>query len=98
MKSIAVRGEAAAEIEPRLTARNDVQYSCRDDRAGNLSDNVRRQLGGREALAYSQSHRYGRIQMASGDMTDCVCHRQYGQAEGQRNSGEADTEVRECGG
>src|SRR6185295_9512451 len=91
---VAVGSESAPEIEIRLAARDEVQGPRRRDGAEHLRDDVRDEIGSLEAPADEETDRDGRIQVAPGDVSDRVRHREHGEAEGERDPDETDAHVR----
>ena len=80
--------------EARLPARDEVKQECGGDRSKNLCDDVRDKLAGGEASADHEPYRHRGVQMAAGDVADGIGHGQYRKAEGQRDTEQADTDIR----
>ena len=62
-------------------------------RAGDLGDDVGRQLASREAPAQPEPERDGGVEVAARDVAERVGHGQHGQPEGERDAGEADAQT-----
>src|SRR3546814_7324025 len=65
--------------------------------AQDLRNNVRQKLFRRETTAGPETERNGWIEVAARYMTNGECHRQQGQAKGQRNAKQADADIGERG-
>lgn len=84
--SVPIGGKPRRDIKASLAAGDDVQHAAGCDPAQNLGDNVRDQILCREAATRPKPKRNGRVQMATGYMSDRECHGEHRQAEGKRNA------------
>ncbi len=91
-------GREAADLGARLAGGDHVEHEGRGDGAEHLGDDVAGQLGGAEAPADHQAHRHGGIEVAPGDRAEGIGAGQHREAEGQRDTDEADAQAWEGGG
>ena len=67
-----------------------------DDAAGYLREYVRNEVLAGEPTAGPKPERHGRVEMASGDMSDGVGHREHRQAKGDGDTQQTDSHLGEC--
>ena len=75
MLAVAVRREALGEVEAGRAAGDEIQHAGADDRADHLRDDVGDDVLRRKAPAGAKSDRHRGIEMAAGDVTDRIGHR-----------------------
>jgi hypothetical protein len=98
MRVIAVGGKALGQIETGRAACDHVEQRRGNDRADHLGNDVRQNLADRKAPARGETDRDGGIEMAAGDVADRIGHGHDAQAECQRHTDQADTDLRKTGG
>src|SRR5215467_545196 len=98
MRSVTVGSEAAMDIEGGRSAGNNVEHPGRSNGAQHLSDYIRQQIRGREALARDQSDGYRGIEMGARDMSDGESHGEDGESERQGYACESNAKGGECRG
>ena len=87
----AVGGECADASVGEVGACNHVKECRGDDTADNLCYDVCRGFLSGEAAASNLTERDSRVQVATRDVTDGVCHGEHRKAEGERNAHVTDT-------
>src|SRR5580765_822863 len=93
MCAVAVRRESAGEIESGPAAGDEIEHAGRDDRADDLRRDVRRHETALESTAGPQSDGHRRVEMRTGNRSECVGAGQHREPERQRDSSEADAEI-----
>src|SRR5262249_17281511 len=98
MVAVAVKGESGVNIEADISGCDNKQGARGGNSAQDLCDHIRQQVGGRESFADKQTHAYGRIQVATGGMSDGKSHGKNGESERQGDSGISDSDARNARG
>jgi len=87
-------GGKAAELEVGFAARNHEQHASRNNGADDLRDDIGRDVAARKPPTRPQSNSHSWIEVPTRDRPQRVCAREDRQAEGERDTGEADSDVR----
>ena len=93
--AVAVGGEAAGEREARLARGDHVEHRRGARWRPPPARPSRARSPASEAAAGPQAERHRRVEMAAGDVADGIGHGEHGEAEGERDAGEADADDRE---
>jgi hypothetical protein len=96
--AVAICRKTCLDVKSRLAARDEVQDGGSRNRAGHLADHIGREIARGEAAARPQAEGDGRIEVRSRNRAKRIGAGQDGQAECERNAGEANAYLREGGG
>ena len=83
MFTVSIRGKPLGDVESGLAGRDEIEDPARGNRAEDLRNDIRQQLVRGETAAGPQPDGNRRIEVAAGDVSDGVGHRQHGQTEGE---------------
>src|SRR5689334_2600982 len=96
MLTVTVCRKAFREIEVGCSACNGVKDRCSDHATNDLRHDIRNHILHRKAPASGEADSDRRVEMASRDMADGVSHCEHSQAEGERDTKQADADLREA--
>ena len=86
-----------ANIETGRAARDGIKQCGAHNCANDLGNNIRGDLASRKPPTGCQSNSHSGIDMAAGDMTNCISHCEQGKTECKRYANKTDSNVREFG-
>ena len=96
--AVAIGGEAADTGELGRPGQDNVEHERRQDGAHELGDHIRQEAPNRKPASHGKAQRDGRVEVATGNMSDGIGHGQDGEAESQRDTEKADPDLRKGSG
>src|ERR1700712_2764549 len=94
MHAVAVRSKTGGARKALLAAGDDVKAAGSGDAAENLGNDIREKIAPGEASAGVEAEGDSGIEMRAGDVADGKGHGEHGEAEGESDARESDTELR----